>query len=651
MSHGPAWYWHRLRAMRVAEIRQRIAQKWRKRADAKRPPDFARDEASVAPSDWPALPSRDTAPEAVTAPLRQDATTILAGKWRAFGHLQIQVDDPPRWFTDYAARRDHPTARPGVRLNHRELPAGSDIKLVWELSRWQQLVRLAQAAYVLNDRDAAQKCLDWLDDWRRKNPPFVGWNWTSALESGIRLINFAWIDALLAAAGVDAASLERLRTAVVPAHLWYTWRHRSFGSSANNHLLGELAGLVVAVVRWPGLAAWAAPRAELRALLETEILAQFAPDGGNREQALNYQLFAWELAWHADAALAAAGQPLGPEARERLHRAGDFFVTVQNPAEPWDYGDSDSATVVPVFGDEARATAEWYAWFSQEPAGAAIRWWLGEPPPPVQPPTCVRAGADWLVFPDTGQATCWSGPWSARFDLSPLGYLATAAHGHLDALHFSLWLDGVALVVDPGTGAYYGDVRLRAWLASWDAHNGPHPGGIPFPKRLGPFLWGPHHGAPSWQWLEPNTIVGELALPRGIASRHVRRVVDPETDNDGWEIDDLYQPAAPDAEPGFRVCWQFAPGTRLEAVTGSPRFFRGERMGRRFTVGFDSAWNTLRFLPETSESVGFPVAGDLTGLCSPAFRRIQAGPRVELSTHGANPSRYRTTFLIDRETP
>jgi hypothetical protein len=648
MSHGLAWYWHRLRAMRPAEIRERVAQKLRKRADARRPPDFGRNTPSAPPGPWPRLPDRENCPSSVTESLQSDVMAILAGRWRAFGHLQIQVDDPPQWFTDYAAHKDLPTGRPGFHLNHRNLPAGADIKVVWELSRWQPLVRLAQAAWVLGDRHAGEQCLAWLEHWRRQNPAFIGWNWTSALESGIRLINLAWIDGLLTAAGADGASLDALRRRLVPPHLWYTWRHRSFGSSANNHLLGELAGLVVASVRWPSMVPWGAPLPELQRLFEAEILAQFAPDGGNREQALNYQLFSWELAWHARSALAAAGQSLSPATEERLRRAADFFVTTQVVEDAWDYGDSDSATVTPLFADECRATAEWYKWFAEAPASPALHWWLGEPPEPIQPPACVRAGEDWLVFPDSGQAVCWSGDWQARLDLSPLGYLSTAAHGHLDALHLSLWLDGVALVIDPGTGAYYGDVRLRAWLASWDAHNGPHSGSVDFPRRLGPFLWGEHHAIPTWQLLDAQTLEGELALPHGAVSRHIRRVC--EDGEDGWQVEDLLTPSGPTAPRGFRVCWQFAPGTRLQSSTGSPRYFHAERLGKRFTIGIDSAWTTMRVLEETVASVGFPVTGDLEGLCSQAFRRITAGPRIELTAHGANPSRYRTTFLVDRGT-
>jgi hypothetical protein len=438
---------------------------------------------------------------------------------------------------------------------------------------------------------------------------------------------------------VDSARLVTLRQQVLPAHLWYVWRHRSFGSSANNHLLGELAGLIIALCRWPDMECWAASIEELRQCWEREVLAQFAPDGGNREQALHYHRFSWELCWQTRKALAAAGMHISTTVDERLARAVDFFVSVQVPADPWDYGDSDSATVTPLYGDETTAEAEWYRWFAEPSSSASLHWWLGDLPPPAGPPACVRAVEDWLVFPESGQAVSWGDAWQARWDLSPLGYLSTGAHGHLDALHLSLWLRGVAVVIDPGTGAYYGDTRLRAWLASWPAHNGPHLPGAKSPVRLGPFLWGTHHPAPSWRELDDRTLAAELRLPDGVARRHLRRLAD-ET-RDGWQVDDLFL----ENGGGFSVCWQFAPGTRLRQEPGNPHFYRGERAGARFTVGFDAAWSEVRLFPETTGSLGFPVRGDLAGLCSPAFRRIESGPLVVLAARGENPAMYRTTFL------
>ena len=294
-------------------------------------------------------------------------------------------------------------------------------------------------------------------------------------------MNFCWIDALLAAAipglsqaaastdgqpiaasplpnapaaGPTHPALEEIRQRLLPAHVWFTWRHRSFGSSANNHLLGELAGLIIAISRWPALATWGASLAELQAAWEREVLAQFAEDGGNREQALNYQLFTWELCWQARRALQAAGRTVGDAVEIRLRLAADFYATVQVPSEPWDYGDSDSATVTPVFLDETTAQTEWLQWFSDPASSPGIRFWLGDAPPPAPQPGCLPVAGDWLLFPASGQAVCWTGDWQLRWDLSPLGFLDPAAHGHLDALHVSLWLRGIALVIDPGTGAY-----------------------------------------------------------------------------------------------------------------------------------------------------------------------------------------------------
>ena len=141
--------------------------------------------------------------------LRRDAENILAGHWKAFGHLDLNVNDPPKWHCDYLAGKDLATTESAFKLDYRELPEGADIKLVWELSRWHQLVRLAMAAYVLGDRRAGEKCVEWLEDWVKHNPPYHGWNWTSALEVGMRLVQFTWIDALLMCAVTSGSGASK----------------------------------------------------------------------------------------------------------------------------------------------------------------------------------------------------------------------------------------------------------------------------------------------------------------------------------------------------------------------------------------------------------------------------------------------------------
>ena len=73
-----------------------------------------------------------------------------------------------------------------------------------------------------------------------------------------------------------------------------------------------------------------------------------------------------------------AGRKISPEVDERLRRAAQFFVDVQVPSDPWDYGDSDSAFVTPLFADDRKVVAEWHEWFRASPAKAqALEYWMG----------------------------------------------------------------------------------------------------------------------------------------------------------------------------------------------------------------------------------------------------------------------------------
>lgn len=640
--------------MSAAEIALHVRKKVREWVDTRSGRTWSTELFETSPV-FPKLPPPATAPDAIHAALKRDAEEILAGRWRAFHHLDLHVDDPPHWQRDYRVGTELAETKSSFGLNHRQLPDGADVKLIWELSRWQPLVRLAQAAYILSDGRAARKCTSWLRNWLETNPPYHGWNWTSALESGIRLIQFTWIDALLLQShktvGVATGEtilgdggdfdLHTLRRELLPPHVHYTWRHRTFGSSANNHLLGELAGLILAISRWPELTKWSAPLKTLRELWEREVLSQFAEDGGNHEQALNYHLFSWELCWQTHAALKTAGLSLTPEVEDRLSRAADFYVTVQTPKEPWDYGDSDNATVTPFFLDERTAAKEWLDWLSRGPSCHGLSYWLGEPPSAMAGAARIKKDDGWLIYPHSGIAIGRHLDWLLRWDLSPLGYLATAAHGHLDALHLSMWIHGHALVIDPGTGAYYGDPGLRTYLASWAAHNGPRLASEDFPRRLGPFLWSAHHDRPCIGRSEAEGMTSALRLPSGVAERRVSRI--PGGELQGWAVDDAFRPFAGTTSKPFLVGWQFAPGWRLSKVSDRKFLLTREKIEVHLEV--DPAWSSVEAITEAASGRLKEAATEMQGTCSPAFRKLEFGPMLLLTGQAHESGVFRTTFL------
>jgi hypothetical protein len=518
------------------------------------------------------------------------------------------VDSPPQWQKDYLSGEDIYDDRPFRHLNHRILK-DADIKVVWDLNRWTQLVRIAQAAYVTGRHEYVEKVTRWIEDWVDVNPPFRGWNWTSALESAIRLIHFAWIEALL-----QNRLDPSLRDAVVTPHLRHTWRHRSFGSSANNHWLGELASLIVARCRWRISEKGIPSVEELKALFESEVLSQFAEDGGNKEQAFHYHLFSFEFVIHVYFSLLSLGIEFQPEVVDRIRSAGSFVVNVQSPDKRWDYGDSDDAVLVP-FGDQIPTSLHtWTDWLERCPDSTNPTLWLGPTPFEVS-----KQGDGWFLAEQSGYAVFRDDDWFVRLDGSPLGYLSIAAHAHLDAMHVSFWFRSRPLIVDPGTGTYFGDSKTRERLVDETAHNGPVVVTVPLADRHGAFLWLDHHPAPSIR-LDENLEVSVQSDHHGV-SRH-RRMRPAE---DGWVIEDDVRAPEPTR---VSITWSFAPEVVVERLNAHA--FELTCCENKFLFRVDSAWQQVDL--------------DLSSLVSPSFRVLCDGPAIHLLGRSNGPRPFVTVL-------
>ena len=103
----------------------------------------------------------------------------------------------PDWFYDpVTGRRSAPEAY-AFSLDQRDESAVGNIKQVWEVNRLQHLTLLAVAWYLTGQDAYAERVAEQLRSWWRENPFLSGINWTSGIELGVRLVNFAWIRRLL----------------------------------------------------------------------------------------------------------------------------------------------------------------------------------------------------------------------------------------------------------------------------------------------------------------------------------------------------------------------------------------------------------------------------------------------------------------------
>ncbi len=376
---GWAWKVRRLRAMSLQEIGVRAVRMVREQVAPlpKEPPEqtwrrWVRPETEA---HWLAeLPKRlvlypDCLPDALRERLIAEANALLSGRWQLFGY-EVRLADPPDWNLNPVLGKAWMSV-PAKQIDYRRIDVAGGVKYVWELSRHQPLLRLAQAYALTGETRYAETCLRWWLDWIERNPRGWGIHWTSALEHAIRV--FVWLYCLRLMSDYEPiqTALPRLGGALIQ-HGEYIERHLSPGSSANNHLIGEVASLAFAGSLLPDCALARRWQAVGYRILEQEALRQFYEDGVNAEQGFGYLPFVWEFYLHAYRL-----RPMPEAVRERLARSIEF---VRNVMDASGYvpqvGDEDDGTVVPMWSRDADR---------YRVVGRALAMLVGCEPPPNTP--------------------------------------------------------------------------------------------------------------------------------------------------------------------------------------------------------------------------------------------------------------------------
>ena len=487
------WRINRLRTMSPAEIRHRVvqaahirAERWGLSKCIVPAPDLSR--RANAWIDREARVDR----EAYCAA----ADRIVAGRFDVFALKDISLGNPPRWNRDPKTGTVAPLDF-GKQLDYRDAKLVGDIKYLWEPNRHLHLVTLAQAyALTGNDRYAGT-IREHLESWFDACPYKMGANWSSALEPALRLVN--WALAWQLVGGAESAMFatpegERFRARWLESvfqHAEFVSGHFSQHSSANNHLIGEAAGVFTAGMAWPHWERSAEWTEAARAILEREALMQNAADGVNREQAVAYQHFTFDLLLLPLLAARANGGGFSSDYVTRLEKMLEFLASIMDVSGNLPMiGDSDDAFVARIDPRESSCRTR-----SLLATGAVLfrrgdfkakagplddktRWLLGAEAQAVF--DSVEAGPARLPvrreFPEGGYyilGDAFETPGEVRLivDAGPLGYQAIAAHGHADALAFTLSLGGREFLVDPGTFAYHTEPLWRTYFRGTGAHN------------------------------------------------------------------------------------------------------------------------------------------------------------------------------------
>ncbi|MDD7917756.1 heparinase II/III family protein [Actinomycetospora callitridis] len=586
------WYARRLQSMGPREVADRaltVGATAARRVTGDREPDDATLLGRADP-DWaallgdfradtgrPVLLDRDTAATVAAAhpgavkELLAAADRVLEHRFTFFAHPEAHYPGPIDWSYDPLSGVHWPDL-PSHAINHR---AGhGDPKWIWELNRLQHLPWLAQAWLLTGDERYGTEALDQLDAWITANPPGRGIAWRGAFEVGVRAISV--LVALQGLADHPALTPERYARAVrmLAAGARRCWRDRSKHSSANNHLVGELAGLATVAILLPELAASARWERDAVAALAVEADRQILPDGVGAEQAVGYQVFTAELL--AVVALLRrlrpAHVPAPPDGTllAALGRSAAHLADLVGTDDPTPRtGDDDEGFALrldPAPTREVRPHLALAAALTGLPAARRAGTtdltsaWIA-----------TRLGADsradlaWepgsAYAPDGGLVILRTGRRRVTVDVGPLGYLAIAAHGHADALAVGLAVDGHDLVGDPGTGSYFAHPQWRTAHRSTRAHATVAVDDADQSVMGGPFLWTEHatvrvHGVDLPAGRVDAEHDGYRRLPSPVTHR---RVVDAPPDDDVVLVVDVLSEACP-----ARTTWPLHPDLTVD---------------------------------------------------------------------------------------
>jgi hypothetical protein len=371
-----------------------------------------------------------------------------------------------------------------------------EIKRIWELGRLQFLVPLAAHAALSNNQEDAELVVALLRSWMEGNPPFRGLNWSSSIELALRIISVALSLSMIGPERLDKKTREEALQFFF-AHVDWIRRFPSLHSSANNHRIAELAGIIIGTTMAPAFpGAEDLREASWRDLL-IEIDRQIYPDGVGAEQAPSYTAFAVELFLLATSVYGVKpGLPIATV--NRLSAWAEHSLWLM-----------DTDARVPMIGDcdDCRAVATTQA---QEPRYvasivSAVAGNIGRPDlvprardPSIRDVLLQSAGtlsmqrAGLRSFPIGGYSVIrgsGDAPPVLIFDHGPVGYLSIAAHGHADTLAVWLSIGNQPIFVDAGTYLYHSSRELRDAFRGTTIHNTLTLNDIPSSRPSGPFNW------------------------------------------------------------------------------------------------------------------------------------------------------------------
>ena len=356
---------------------------------------------------------------------------------------------------------------------------GRDIKVVWDLSRCQHLLWLAEAYLITNDLKYAKEVIFQIDNWIDSNPLMYSINWTCSMDVSIRAVHWIYSLSMITGSGLIehkfAVKVERS----LFEHLFFIANNleKSIPNSGN-HYLSDLVGMLFISRLFPkNHFSKLCYRFALKEFYY-EALKELNSDGSNYENSISYHRLVTELFLYTYNLLVRCRETVPSDVATRIFRATNYILayTKPNGFAPL-IGDNDNGRFLPFVPRKYRdhnylaEIGNVVFMCQQKPHWGESIFALLEKTnltsDPILEPVYQSGIA--IANNDAAQVIVTNGGFSSKRAKKIGDWGGT--HTHSDNLSFELSVKDKEIFVDPGTYVYTSDPQKRNYFRSTFSHN------------------------------------------------------------------------------------------------------------------------------------------------------------------------------------
>ncbi len=391
---------------------------------------------------------------------------------------------PIDWHSDFksAYRWNPKTFYRNVCFGHIE---GVDIKVPWELSRFQHLNILGQVYILTRDKKYAEEFANQITDWIKSNPVAFGVNWRCTMDVAIRAANWLVAQEYFSEKGLIPDNFWQEFYRSIYEHGKYIKGHlENHLKFTNNHYLSDLVGLLFIAIycrffkeskKWQEFA--------LKELTN-EIEKQVYPDGCNFEASTSYHRLALELFFYAEFLGKRSGIEFPESYKKQVRKMFEFSLYCIKPdGRIPQIGDNDSGRFL-IFSKRPILEHKYFLTLaliyykdsdykiSKFDFDEEAFWIFGEEGKRSYDDLQFRnKPISSKAFPEAGWYIIRNSDNYCFISCGPNGQHRNGGHAHNDKLNFELMINGQDIVVDPGSYLYTPNPEERNKFRSTECHN------------------------------------------------------------------------------------------------------------------------------------------------------------------------------------